>query len=296
MIEIHALYRLARMRILLAMLLLQTFLSAMPLHAQEDPCPLIEGVPDYNCNGRLKITVFGDSIAYGTGDKVNRDRGGWVIRLSKLLPEATVVNYGIPGFTTVRLLYLLKGAFLRKDSIFHDIVSADIILLDIGRNDFWNTSYATSGKNLVEINRLMKKKTDKYGDYAPRITTAILMYPNRPTQARWVKALNKQFIKGRLRSQLKFNKVSTKYLNSDNLHPTSKGYEKLAEVAYNYLLALTTPTPTPTPTITVVATVTPTVTPTVITTITPTPTVTPTATVTPTPTRTATPTPTPTPI
>ena len=64
------------------------------------------------------------------------------------------------------------------------------------------------------------------------------MYPNRGSQAPWVKELDALIVKSSTQSSpadLRFDAVSKKLLSGDQIHPTSKGYAAMAEVFTKYL-------------------------------------------------------------
>jgi lysophospholipase L1-like esterase len=204
-------------------------------------CPAVHGIPDYNCDGMLQITVIGDSLVYGIGDTKNKNKGGYVLRLQKALPEASVQNLGVPGLRTFELLELLNRAYTKNKAPKTKAVlnSSDVIIFDLGRNDIWiDTSPEASYKNLEKASSIIRKKVKQSSGTAPIIVTAVLMLPNRGSQSPWVQELNSLIEEGNTIStpaDLRFNLVSKRLLSSDRIHPTSKGYDALAKTLLKYV-------------------------------------------------------------
>ena len=63
--------------------------AACPLPAVSQ-CPSIQGYIDWNCDGQLKITGLGDSIVSGKGDTDNGEKGGYLLRLGRMLARGKV--------------------------------------------------------------------------------------------------------------------------------------------------------------------------------------------------------------
>lgn len=102
------------------------------------------------------IAILGDSVAYGYGTQQ-----GIAKYLKKTFPGSLVINLGINGLTSEGLV-----ARLKTDSWNHQLVSADLVLVNIGGNDLLQgfRKYGTAGlvrkfksirlnyrKNLLEI-------------------------------------------------------------------------------------------------------------------------------------------------
>ncbi len=218
--------------------LLAAFLvSATDLFA----CQTINGVPDYNCDGQVKITVLGDSLVFGFGDQANKNKGGYVLRASKKLTSIDFVNLGEKGLRAGTLLSRIsKDLKTSKDNKYTQaIFNSDVVVLDLGRNDRWlfGEPIATR-RDLGKIGSLIKSRSEANGSVAPMVVTAVLMLPNRGSQGPWVAELNKLILASSTDkdpADLRFDKVSKRLLASDNIHPTSKGYVELAKVFLNYL-------------------------------------------------------------
>jgi lysophospholipase L1-like esterase len=204
-------------------------------------CPKVSGLPDFNCDGSARVVVLGDSLVYGTGDKSNRGRGGYVLRAQNAFEGALVVNLGVPGLETQDLVANIKHSFSgRESSLIADELSlADLVVIDVGRNDFWNFKpLSASTRNLSRIKTSIESNLIERGGTSPLVVTAVLMLPNRGDQGPWVKELNLLIEKtnsSHFPADLRFDTVSKRLLGTDRLHPTSKGYGAIAAVLIKYL-------------------------------------------------------------
>lgn len=205
-------------------------------------CPPVHKIPDYNCDGEVQIAVIGDSVVFGTGDKRNGGKGGYVLRASKRLSQATVTGFGVPGQQTRQLLKSLDEAFedgAGGNEMKKALRKADVVIIDEGRNDRWlfGTPLATFRNIKRARKRITKNVTDLEG-YPPYIITAALMLPNRGSQGPWVAELN-QIIRKRSNRKfpgnLRFDKVSKRLLSEDGIHPSSAGYRQLTKKLVRYL-------------------------------------------------------------
>jgi lysophospholipase L1-like esterase len=205
-------------------------------------CPLTSNYPDYNCDQKIEISVLGDSLVSGYGDSVNDNKGGYVLRTANKFKNFEINNFGVPGIRTRELLSDVIDAYARKQSqksLYNALISSDVIVLDLGRNDRWlfGTTLETF-RNLKRIRTLIQNKTAKISDVAPLIVTAVLMLPNRGSQGPWVRELNQLILESNTRSapaDLRFDLVSKRLLGSDQIHPTSEGYESLFKTFSNYI-------------------------------------------------------------
>lgn len=205
-------------------------------------CPKLNSIPDFNCDSKIQITFLGDSLVSGVGDAENKNKGGYVLRVGKALPFATVVNLGKSGLRTQPLLSTVakKLALKVNDPYKDSILASDIVVIDIGRNDAWLFGKPLdSYRNIKKTADLIRSKSIEMQGYAPIVVTAVLMLPNRGSQAPWVKELNAIILKNSTLaapSDLRFDKVSKKLLNIDQIHPTAAGYKALAKSFKSYLL------------------------------------------------------------
>lgn len=204
-------------------------------------CPEIEKIPDFNCDGMLQITFIGDSLVYGFGDTQNRNKGGYVLRVEKKLKKANVTNLGQLGMFANELQDYLETVFETDSKASQKAVlrASDIIVFDVGRNDRWFFGEPiTTYNQLRQAASYLKTQTAKLDGTAPMIVTAVLMLPNRGSQGPWVKALNELILKSsstKAPADLRFDLVSKRLLGSDQIHPTSLGYDALAKAFLDYV-------------------------------------------------------------
>jgi lysophospholipase L1-like esterase len=205
-------------------------------------CPDIGRLPDVNCDGSATIVVIGDSLVSGTGDTKNGGKGGYVLRTQEYFTEATVANHGEPGLRTPTLIKRVRKAFSNPATtpLAQDLIAADLVVLDVGRNDRWFFGLPTTTvRNLKRVRTMIGEEVTKITGNTPLIVTAVLMYPNRGSQGPWVKELDNLIANSdseQYPADIRFDKVSKKLLSSDNIHPTPKGYAAMADVFIKYLL------------------------------------------------------------
>jgi lysophospholipase L1-like esterase len=199
-------------------------------------CPVIDNIPDFNCDGKVIITALGDSLVAGFGDTKNDNQGGYLLRAQKKLPDTEVLNLGVPGLRSFELFDVIKKKFT-ADS---DAINSDYVVLDIGRNDRW--LFGTPGatyRNLKRASALVKKTIAEFHpETPPLVIMAVLMLPNRGSQGPWVKELNGIILRSntdKAPADLRFDLVSKRLLSSDQIHPTSQGYDALTKTFVSYL-------------------------------------------------------------
>jgi lysophospholipase L1-like esterase len=204
-------------------------------------CPAIGRLPDYNCDGSSVITVLGDSLVSGFGDTQNNNKGGYVLRAQGRFTEAAFVNQGVPGLRTQQMISKIRKAFAtpQTDQLAQSLLTADLVILDLGRNDRWLMGEPSAAlRNIKRARELITTQVKALGYSAPLVVTAVLMYPNRGAQGPWVKELDELIIKSGTTdfpADLRFDRVSKRLLSSDAVHPTSKGYDSMAAIFNNYL-------------------------------------------------------------
>jgi len=228
------------MECLRTLLLLLSFLASVPVASA---CPMVSGFPDFNCDGEFRVAVVGDSIVSGVGDSTHGNRGGYVLRTQAALPDSKVLNFGIPGLDTVQLLLNLNKAFSGRSyaALLEGLTRADLVVLDIGRNDFWSFGPPIQTlRRLRKARALIESGVAARAGHAPLVVTAVLLLPNRGTQGPWVQELNELIRSANGSSHpadLRFDKVSKTRLNEDRLHPTPAGFKAVAAVFLAYLRA-----------------------------------------------------------
>lgn len=216
-------------------------LSSLLLAQAACGCPLVAGLTDFNCDGQIKIAVLGDSLVSGVGDTANGGKGGYVLRAAQKLGGVNFVNLGDPGISTVGMLLSLKKAFSGsgKANVRQGLLNTDVVILDLGRNDFWSFGPAKKTlRNLRRISQTVRNKIETLSGVAPLVVTAVLMYPNRGSQAPWIKELDKLILASSTQlnpANLRFDKISKRLLSEDQLHPTPAGYSSMAKALVRYI-------------------------------------------------------------
>lgn len=206
-------------------------------------CPKVGRLPDFNCDGVATVVVIGDSLVYGIGDSKNDNSGGYILRAQASLHEATIVNQGVPGLRTVPMIRSLNRAFAKGESsqTAKNLIAADLVVFDVGRNDFWLKEPASKTlRNIKRARAIIEREVEKASGFAPLVTTAVLMFPNRGSQGPWIKELDgliEDSSSSEHPADLRFDTVSKRLLSSDNIHPTPKGYAAMAKVFVDYLLS-----------------------------------------------------------
>ncbi len=218
------------------------FCLALCLSTFAYACPQIAGIPDVNCDGELRIAVIGDSLVVGFGDTRNDNHGGYVTRAAAALPLVQFSNLGKLGAKT-RPVYVDLARKLRPTSLNSTkaaVFGADIIVLDLGRNDRWSFGLPSeTHRRLKRIARLITSRAISANLVPPVVVTAVMMLPNRGSQGPWVKELNALILESSTNSypcDLRFDLVSKRLLSIDQIHPTPKGYTALAAVFKKYLV------------------------------------------------------------
>lgn len=207
-------------------------------------CPAVGRIPDFNCDGKAVIAVIGDSIVYGIGDTAHHNSGGYVLRAQEKFPEATFLNFGVPGLRTKEMIKNLKEAFAASSTstLAQGLVSADVVIFDVGRNDRWLFGPPfTTYRNLKRARSIVETGVIAEAGYSPLIITAVMLLPNRGSQGPWMKVLNALIEKASSNSypaDLLFNQVSKRLLSADRIHPTPAGYTAVAAVLAEYLLKM----------------------------------------------------------
>ncbi len=211
------------------------------LSTDSSACPVKDKLIDFNCDGEHLISVIGDSIVFGTGDERNGGQGGYVLRLQNAFPDSTVSGFGYPGITTNRLLGYYKNLFRRepRGKEITQLGRSDIIIIDIGRNDYFNRNSSTLTANTIKrLTLYLSTELEKRFGTAPLFVSTILPLTRREIDLGFIKQVNMVLLRIRGRSFpafLKFDTLSPALLGTDGLHPTSDGYDVLAGIATSYI-------------------------------------------------------------
>ncbi len=204
-------------------------------------CPLVGGLVDFNCDGEHKISVVGDSFVFGTGDEQNGGQGGYVLRVGRTLPSTAVNNYGLPGITTAQLLSHHKQLFARdpRSSEIKQLGTSDIVIIDVGRNDYFNRNSSTlTATTIKRLTLFLSVELEKRFGTSPLFITTVLPLTRREIDLGFIEQVNTVLLKLRgrdLPAFLRFDKLSPLLLGPDGLHPTSAGYDVLANIAIKYI-------------------------------------------------------------
>lgn len=221
--------------------ILSALLTVLITPQLSSACPLQANLIDFNCDGIQKIALVGDSFTQGVGD-VQRPNGGYFVRLTEAIPEATVVRYAVPGVTTARLLSLLKRRVpdMASGPAENNLIDSDVLIIDVGRNDFYSeNSPPTTVKNIKRIVSYLSSALAARGNRIPPVIAVASLLPTKRTFQRffitYVNDLMSEQRSNSLPVFLRFDKLSKTYVSSDGLHPNSAGYTKMAQVIRNYL-------------------------------------------------------------
>ena len=222
-------------------LLFTSLILSISLFARvSSACPLINNLIDFNCDGKIKITVTGDSLVYGRRDIGNR--GGYVARLAKKLPGATVEGLGIPGITSGILLRSFKRELLKAPPGQTQTKSrdADIFVIDVGRNDYNDkvTPPATTTKNIKRLVAYLSTTLRRLDGAPPLFVVAHLAPTTRSYQRPFITAVNRFLslqTSASLPAYLHFEELDSSLISSDGIHPSPAGYAGLEAILENYI-------------------------------------------------------------
>lgn len=218
----------------------QLFIICLLVSSGVSACPLIDGIyADWNCNQRLKITFTGDSIVQGVGDTRYENFGGYIIRLKKKLKH-DIRGFGIPGVHTDGLLRALQREFDYGNSdVIKKFRNADVIIIDVGRNDYWSESHSAgeTARNIKRLVEFFRTEMDARG-VKPELVVATLLPTHRYIQGYFIRSVNDTLLTYKskdLPTSLRFDRVSPAVLSEDGLHPSSKGYSRIANFIKKYI-------------------------------------------------------------
>ena len=185
------------------------------LPALASACPEANGLVDNNCDGRVIIVCFGDSITYGRRDTPVEI--GYPGRLRNYFPNAEVYNLGIPGENTF-------SGKTRSVNTFSQIQNADYVILLEGVNDYYiqNRSADITRDNLLSI--LRRARNTGAVSFLAKLTDV-----RRAFQRNWVMSVNNRLVN---LAQIDFFSLGSNIISYDLLHPNATGYDRMgAKVA-----------------------------------------------------------------
>lgn len=211
-------------------------------------CPSRYGIPDVSCDNGVRVVIVGDSIVAGVGDeRFGNSGGGYVTRIQELLPRVTFSGFGTPGQNTQQLYKKVKTAIANNSptsELGQALIDADIVILDIGRNDWFEVFKLDEPPSLPTYTRLrrlqshLRARLTVLTGRTPLVILSQLLLPNRGGQGPWVHELNDRLGETSTPyspANLPFDTVSKRLYNPDRLHPTAKGYDEVAKVLRRYL-------------------------------------------------------------
>ena len=193
--------------------------SLFAINANAHACPDIEQIVDVNCDRQLIIVAYGDSITFGTRDS---ERIGYPGRLKRMLPHAQIYNLGKPGEKS-------QGGRLRAHGTFAKLPNPDYVIIMEGTNDYWssNPDAGSTVNNLLSI-----ASTVRSTGGLPLIANLTPAY--RFNQYSWITSVNRALVG---KTDIDFFSLGSAVLSYDNLHPDAAGYQKMADLVANELLA-----------------------------------------------------------
>lgn len=196
-------------------------------------CPNVSGFVDFNCDGKIQIGFAGDSFVVGEGDPQG---GGYVGRLAGGLSGVRVVGLGRDGFTSRRYFQKLKRELNRRGQsrTLRRLLSADLIVLDLGRNDFFDEADPElTIRYLTRLARLIRREVKKRYDYRPFIALLEAPPTRRSSQNFFIRDLGREITKlpdGIFDTYLELGQFPTSLISGDGIHPRPQGYRYLTDV------------------------------------------------------------------
>ncbi|MBX7137596.1 MAG: SGNH/GDSL hydrolase family protein [Oligoflexia bacterium] len=203
-------------------------------------CPLIDGLVDFNCDQKLKIVFTGDSIVAGYHD-APADYGGYPTRIGLKFPDAEVKNLGISGIRTSQLLLSFSTALSRHGSNKQKraLQDADLIIIDVGRNDFWEkVKPVYSYRNIIRLKKLLKHYVEEESGVAPTVIASTLLPTARWFQQPFISGINQLLLShagSTLADEIRLDYLSLGVLSRDGLHPDAHGYNVVANKVAKFL-------------------------------------------------------------
>ena len=201
-------------------------------------CPLVNGLVDFNCDQKLRVTVTGDGIVSGAGDVVD---GGYVGRLTEALPGVEFSNLGVNKISSRGLLgsfsRLLRqpktGETLKKSR------NVDIFIIQVGNNDFnRHQKPATTLRNIKKLVELLRSELAKDGAVTPFIVVTTLPPTKVKAQQKYVGKVNRMLLaesSDSLPVYVRFDNLPVREISFDRIHPTPEGYTELASILRTFL-------------------------------------------------------------
>lgn len=216
-----------------------TLVTILPQPLWAIDCPLIRSLADYNCDGRIRILITGDSVVSGVGDEQNA--GGYVGRLQQQMRFAKIESVGIPGAKSLRLFQYYRREFRKVKSLLNRRITKnlDYVVIDVGRNDYWDRAPAKrTTRNILRLVHLLRETLTTRDGMSPFVIITTLIPTNRSYQSGFITQVNDLLLRRPSTRQpvyIRFNNLSRDILSSDGLHPCSYGYDVIAQSLYEQL-------------------------------------------------------------
>jgi lysophospholipase L1-like esterase len=210
-------------------------LSSIVCLASASACPRINGLLDANCDGKVQIAIFGDSIVRGIKDTgIDASTGGYLRFLEKMFPKVTFVNGGIPGVDSKTLFRAFIKNAPKQGKTYEALQGSDLVMIGVGINDYWSRVPAqTTIRNIQRTQSYVKKFSKQEFGVAPFTMTIAVTNTLRAFQQPWVAGLNQLIFanSAKLGPIVPFNKLAAELVVSeDALHPDDLGYMRLADI------------------------------------------------------------------
>ena len=188
------------------------FCLVVLLATESHACPDHNGLLDRNCDGRVILVTFGDSITQGVRDEEGL---GYPGRIELKLPDVQVHNLGLAGEKT-------PNGKNRALSSFPNYADADFIVILEGVNDYFiePRSSERTKNNLFSI--LFAAENVGAIPVLAQLTAV-----RRDFQRPWVSGVNSKISS---RTRVDFFSLGESIISSDLLHPNGEGYEEMADL------------------------------------------------------------------
>ncbi len=201
-------------------------------------CPKIDTLIDYNCDGKIKIAITGDSIVRGVGDTTIESEG-YIERLREEFPSAQIENLGVPGITSAQLLRAFKKLLKKNGPTAIKSENADLFVIQVGPNDYWKKEDpALTVRNIKRVMKYLKENVGTDVQSSPLFVVTTLLPTKRAFQAPFIKRVNELLLKQSSKAfpvKIRFDKLPPTILSEDGLHPSPEGYDAMAALMSKYV-------------------------------------------------------------